>query len=137
MSAAALAAAAAALEGTRFRMHGRDPATGIDCIGLLSASLKAIGHRANFPSGYTLRTSNLEQLLPDPEAAGFVRVEGPLVIGDVVMLRLGPAQFHLAIVIEGARFVHAHAGLRRVVVGALPLPGEPLHRWRLHPENLR
>ena len=33
MSAQALAEAAAALVGSRFRLHGRDPATGLDCIG--------------------------------------------------------------------------------------------------------
>ena len=41
MSGAALAAAAESLVGTRFRLHGRDPDTGLDCVGLLAASLAA------------------------------------------------------------------------------------------------
>ena len=39
----ALARAAAGCLGVRFRLHGRDPATGLDCLGLLGAALVATG----------------------------------------------------------------------------------------------
>ena len=62
MSGAALAAAAESLVGTRFRLHGRDPDTGLDCVGLLAASLAAIGRAAPLPNGYRLRARSLPGL---------------------------------------------------------------------------
>lgn len=130
MSGAALAAAAEALVGTRFRLHGRDPATGLDCIGLLSAALAATGRGAPLPNGYPLRARSLEALLPDPTACGFARVTGAIVPGDVAMLYVGPAQFHLVIGARDGGYVHAHAGLRRVVHSPGLLPGTVAGHWR-------
>lgn len=50
--------------------------------------------------------------------------------GDVLLVRPGPAQVHLLVCARDGRFVHAHAGLRRVV--AMPGPhGWPvLRHWR-------
>ena len=38
-SGAAIAAAARALVGVPFRLQGRDPALGLDCVGLVGAAL--------------------------------------------------------------------------------------------------
>ncbi len=35
-----LAAAALNLIGTPFRLHGRDPATGLDCVGLVAEAMR-------------------------------------------------------------------------------------------------
>lgn len=133
MSGTALAAAAEALAGTRFRLHGRDPATGLDCIGLLAAALRAIGREAVLPSGYPLRTHRL----PDPaiwaEACGFVAAEGAARAGDVLLLRAGPCQVHFAIVLDRARIVHAHAGRGRVIIEPGPPGGTVVAHWRLAP----
>jgi cell wall-associated NlpC family hydrolase len=131
MSGAALADAAAALAGSRFRLHGRDPATGLDCVGLLAAALAAIGRPARLPTGYALRACELTGLDGIVAASGFADCADAPSPGDVVLVRPGPAQHHLAIVLRGDRFVHAHAGLRRVVIAPAPLAWPILRRWRL------
>ena len=126
-----LARAAASLEGRPWRLHGRDPATGLDCIGLLAAALDQAGRPVDLPTGYPLRLSRLDGWLPDPAALGFAPAQGSNQPGDVVLLQLGPAQIHLAIAAPEAGWIHAHAGLRKVVhQPALP-PGALLGHWRL------
>ncbi len=128
-----LAAAALALVGTGFRLHGRDPATGLDCIGLLGAAMAACGRPLALPTGYPLRLRALGSWLPEPAVSGFARAQPPFTPGDVVMIEPGPAQFHLAIAAPGAGWIHAHAGLRKVVRDPA-LPKGPLaHHWRLLP----
>lgn len=131
MSGDALAAAAEALAGTRFRLHGRDPSTGLDCIGLLVAALAVIGRSAPLPTGYALRARSLPPLGDLAAACGLIETAAPFRPGDVAMLRVGPCQHHLAVALGGGRFVHAHAGLRRVVVMPGPLPWPVVRRWRL------
>ena len=131
MTPARLAREAEALLDTRFRLHGRDPATGVDCIGLLVAAMARGGQMIAVPTGYPLRLRDLAQWLPDPAACGFSAAQGPFRAGDVVMLQPGPAQFHLAIADRTLGWIHAHAGLRRVVrEGALPAGTITAH-WRL------
>lgn len=127
-----LARAAERLVGTRYRLHGRDPATGLDCIGLLSAALAGIGRRHVLPTGYTLRTREATALEETARACGFAPAASPARPGDVAFLRVAPCQFHLAIAGDRQTFIHAHAGLRRVV--AAPSLGDWLvvSTWRLH-----
>lgn len=134
MSGAALAKAALDLAGTRFRLHGRNPASGLDCIGLLEAALMQIGRPARLPQGYRLRLASLERWLPDPGVLGFANSEGAIEPGDVLLLTPSPGQFHLAIAISEGRCVHANAGLRRVVEAPELPEAEVLHHWRLLPE---
>jgi len=49
------------------------------------------------------------------------------------VLQPGPAQIHLAIAAEGGGWIHAHAGLRRVVHQTELPPGPVLGQWRLIP----
>lgn len=128
-----LAREAEKLVGTRFRLHGRDPKTGLDCIGLLAAAMARGGHRLDLPTGYPLRLRDLSQWLPAPDACGFALAALPCQSGDVVMLVPGPAQFHLAIADRALGWVHAHAGLRRVVRDAALPAGALIHHWRLQP----
>ncbi|MDP3906348.1 hypothetical protein [Novosphingobium sp.] len=133
VTGADLARAASGLIGVRFLLHGRDPATGLDCIGLLAAALAAIGRPAVLPSGYALRMRDLAGWLPPPRTLGFTCAERPVEPGDAVLVRLGAAQLHLAIAASDGGWIHAHAGLRRVVhQPALP-DGAILHHWRLTP----
>lgn len=131
MSAQALAEAAAALVGSRFRLHGRDPATGLDCIGVLAAALVAIGRPAPLPTGYALRTRALPPLEGWALACGLVASPQPLAAGDVLIVRPAPCQHHLLIAASARSFIHAHAGLRRVVRMPGPLAWPELRRWRL------
>jgi cell wall-associated NlpC family hydrolase len=131
MSGAALAEAAESLAGTRFRLHGRDPATGLDCVGLLAAALTAIGRRAPLPNGYRLRSRHVRGLAGFAEACGLGEAGGPIEPGDVLLLRVAACQVHLAIALRGGRFVHAHAGRKRVIAAAGPLAWPVIGRWRL------
>ena len=131
MSGEALAAAAEALVGAPFRLHGRDPASGLDCIGVLAAALAATGRRAALPNGYALRARFLPELGAIAAACGLAETTGPVRPGDVVFLRMGPCQFHLAIAGQRGRFVHAHAGVKRVILSDGPLPWPVAGQWRL------
>ncbi len=127
----ALADAAAALIGISFRLHGREPATGLDCLGVLAAALAAIGRPAVLPVAYSLRSRVGENVDAIAHNCGLVATVEPTVAGDVAFVRIGATQSHVLIAAGDRRFVHAHAGLRRVVehAGALAWPLAAL--WRL------
>lgn len=131
MTALDLAAAAEALAGSPFRLHGRDPAMGLDCIGVLAAALSAAGTAARLPNTYRLRNRHLPETAKAAQLCGLVRAKGAVEPGDVIICRVAPCQFHLAIALSGNRFVHAHAGLKRVVITPDPLPWPTLQHWRL------
>ncbi len=133
MTGVELAEAARALVGTRFRLGGRDPATGLDCIGLLEAAMHCCGRPVRLPHGYSLRLLDADAWLPNPAKAGFIMAAPPFAPGDAVLLRVGPAQFHLAIRAVDSGWVHAHAGLRRVVHQTATPDGEIVHHWRPAP----
>ena len=77
MTGAKLARAAMALVGCRFRLHGRDPASGLDCVGVLHAALASCGRSVSLPDTYTLRLRDPAPWLPDPAACGFGPAEPP------------------------------------------------------------
>ena len=136
--AAAFAAAAEGLVGTPFRLHGRNPHTGLDCVGLVGAALTASGRRVRYPFGYRLRNATIHRWLGFAKANGLLPTEGPLLPGDVMLTQPGPAQYHLIVAIAGDRVVHAHAGLNRVVVEPRHPETGPIAHWRLaaRSENL-
>jgi lipoprotein Spr len=101
--------------GARFRPQGRDPAHGLDCVGLAGI---AFG-RGDLPRNYALWGGDARRIAALVESFGLRRVDDAA-SGDLVMLRTGPKQFHLA-VMTGSGFVHADARLRRVV----ETPGRP------------
>lgn len=121
-------AAARALIGVPFRLQGRNPAVGLDCVGLVWAAYAEAGHVLRAPAHYPLRGWERERIEAVLVGAGFHRVTDPC-DGDVALIALAARQFHLGI-IGAASFVHAHAGLRRVV--ETPLDGlTHATRWRL------
>lgn len=111
--------------------------TGLDCVGLVAAALECCGRSVVVPEGYALRALSVAPLLGFAAQNGFVALDPgePGKPGDLLLLRPSAIQAHLAIVLERDRFVHAHAGLGKVVVGSLTepsaLPGEIVVRWRL------
>ena len=126
-----LAMAAAQHVGVPFKLHGRDPSYGLDCIGLVAASLEAIGRKPAVPQGYRLRNTSINRWLYDAKKSGFIETSGTIRAGDILLVRPGPAQHHLIIAVSGTEAIHAHAGLRRVV--SSPLANELLiaKHWRL------
>ena len=131
MTALLLATAADELVGCPFRLHGRDPATGLDCVGVLAVALGAIGQVVTIPSGYRMRTGHFPLLQPLARELGFATAEGRIAAGDVLITRPGPGQMHLLIAsTEEGYLVEAHAGLRRVVLSPGPTNDPVLHHWR-------
>ncbi|CAH0350087.1 C40 family peptidase [Sphingobium sp. CECT 9361] len=115
-----IVAGARALVGVPFRLQGRDADAGLDCVGLVACALAAAGHRGAVPGGYGLRGGDPVRFSGWLRSAGLRRVR-ILKAGDVVLVRAGVAQFHVMLRVPRG-FVHAHAGLRRVV----EMPGEAL-----------
>ncbi len=125
------ATAAQALAGTRFRLHGRHRETGLDCIGLVGAALADCGRTVRYPHGYRLRNADIARWLGFAAGNGLHCCAEPIRRGDVLLTRPGPAQHHLLVALGDGRFVHAHAGLRRVVIQQLVPPDPILVQWRL------
>ena len=118
--------AALGLVGTRFRFHGHDPASGLDCVGMVAAAYRAAGYAVPALPTYRIRDMSgaaVADLLSD---IGLERVTDAA-SGDVLLCMVAARQPHLMIAGPDS-CVHAHAGLRRVVLvpGACPA-GE---RWR-------
>ena len=132
MTGLALAAAAEKLVGAPFRLHGRDPQTGLDCIGVLTSALGEIGRSASLPANYALKSRMIPDLNELADRCGLIETQGALMPGDVVFTRVSPCQHHLLLAVRQNRFVHAHAGLRRVVISDGPLPWPAIACWQLN-----
>ncbi|ODU69350.1 MAG: hypothetical protein ABT11_12685 [Novosphingobium sp. SCN 66-18] len=126
-----LAAAALNLIGTPFRLHGRDPARGLDCVGLVAEAMRRAGFHPVPPGGYGLRALSVDALVPHAEASGLAPVPDD---GDVVLARVSPVQAHLLVAAPDG-FVHAHAGLGRVTFLPGPLPWPVAREWRVLSER--
>lgn len=130
--AARAVAAARGAVGARFRLHGRDPEFGLDCVGLAALALRAAGFRESIPCDYALRGGDAARLAARIDASALVRGPTPEP-GDLALFACDATQFHMAIIVPGG-IVHADAGLGRVV----ERPGEPpwpmLGCWRVAAE---
>jgi hypothetical protein len=120
-----LAKAAADLIGCPFRLHGRDPLTGLDCVGLVFAALAATGAKPVAPHGYQLRNLAVDHWLHLADRSGLMAAPGSIRADDVLLVGLGSCQHHLVVAVDPANVIHAHAGLGRVV----RQPFEPA--WRV------
>ncbi|MFC3098249.1 hypothetical protein [Alteraurantiacibacter palmitatis] len=130
-AAYAFAAAARSLVGTRFLLHGRSRTTGLDCVGLVLEALRLIGRPTHVPADYGLRNRDFGPFLHHFPEAGFLPCADPPCAGDLIMVRPGPAQGHLLVAMPQHSFVHAHAGLGKVVETPAPLAWDEWQRWRL------
>lgn len=133
---ARIAAEALALVGVPFRLHGRDPRTGLDCVGLAMTAFGRTGLLAIEPPSYQLRGTSRERAETILRRAGLVRADAETV-GDLILAESGPMQLHLMICAgtgagagSGACYVHAHAGLGRVVLMPGPISVPVLGLWR-------
>lgn len=119
---AAIAHAALLLVGAPFKMHGRIPAVGLDCVGVVLESLRMAGVPAPAIPPYALRNGDDGPFIMAANLAGFQQISTQPKPGDILMVRPGPAQMHLLICAADGDLVHAHAGLRRVVLTPAPCP---------------
>jgi len=123
---------ARALAGVRFRPQGRRADVGLDCIGVVALTYGV--DPGAVPSDYRLRGGQRDRLLrglarhfraiPTKQASA----------GDVLLCAAATDQLHL-VVKTGAGFIHADAGLRRVVEtpGTPPWPVLKAFRQRTRP----
>ena len=127
--AAEIVAAARALVGVPCRLHGRGMG-GLDCVGVAAL---ALGCEA--PCAYGLRSGDVARAETGLRAAGMRPVVDETAgetgggAGDLALVRPGPLQLHLMIG-TGDGFVHAHAGLGRVVETPGPSPWPVIGWWR-------
>ena len=104
-------ARARALVGTRFRPQGRGP-EGLDCVGVVLSTFGIPPEDAR--RDYDLRGDHLGELRERLDK-DFRRIsKSRLRAGDVMLMCVGQGQMHLGVRTQDG-FVHAHAGLRRVV----------------------
>jgi cell wall-associated NlpC family hydrolase len=120
--------AAKRLVGTGFRLQGRDPATGLDCIGVVIAAYAAAGVKLAALDDYPLRGTALADALAAIAASGLTRRESAAAAGDVALYALPAGQLHVAL-LGPASLIHADAGLRRVVEAPLARLPAPLACW--------
>jgi len=127
-AAAAIVVAARGCVGTRFRLQGRTPGLGLDCIGVVLAAAQGAGVRLADRRDYRLGgdgQGDLDRAL----AAQLIPVPVPAA-GDVLAFAPAAGTRHLG-VWTGVTLVHAHAGLRRVVEGPVDPGWRALGAWRL------
>jgi hypothetical protein len=123
--------AAAGFVGCPFRLHGLDPATGIDCVGLVHASLVVMGRHPIAPRGYGLRNLAVDQWLQFAARSQLEPADGAIGADEVMLVALGYGQHHLMITTGADEVVHAHAGLRRVVRHRRDPASRICARWRV------
>lgn len=121
--------------GVRFRLHGRDPASGLDCVGLVTAAYRAAGVAiGSVPERYRLSGPEPAEAAAWLAACGAEPASDDVRSGDILLADLGAGgrrQLHLLLLGPGgACAIHAHAGLRRVV-WSVEAPGVPVGRWRV------
>ena len=129
-----IAEEAGRLVGTRYRLWGRNRDTGLDCVGLVLLALRQAGIALSDIPPYQLRNRSIVRQVESVRADRLLHLDGsaPICTGDVVLCQCGPAQHHLLIAAGQGGFIHAHAGLRRVVSqpGSVPWPITSIFRIR-------
>jgi cell wall-associated NlpC family hydrolase len=125
----AIIVAVRACVGTRFRVQGRVPGLGLDCVGVVLVAAAAAGMMVAPPLAYALAADNREYLDHALAEAGCQPVAAALA-GDILVFAPAPLRRHLG-VMTAAGMVHAHAGLGRVVEGPIDLTWPIVGRWRL------
>ena len=129
---AAIVRRARSLIGVRFRPQGRSRAQGLDCIGVVMMATRTPRRRVR--EDYGLLAGEIGEVNAGFDDVGFIRLPpdraGP---GDILIVDSGPRQLH-AVILTDEGYLHAHAGLRKVVEtpGAVPWP--VLSAWR-HPDE--
>jgi cell wall-associated NlpC family hydrolase len=100
--------AALAQIGTPYVYGGSTPHRALDCSGLTQ-----VAHRA---AGKTIPRISLEQ------KAAARPLRGAPKPGDLVFFKTGPSQYHVGLMVDSQRFVHASTSKRRVRLARLSNP---------------
>jgi hypothetical protein len=127
-----IAQRALAQVGTPFRLRGRQAGVALDCVGLALVALGPLAGESAENVSYSMRgdyRADIARFFRSPRFRHLADIE-PLMDGDIVLVLPAPSQLHLIIAAMGC-FVHAHAGLRRVVHGPAFPDWQILDRWRV------
>jgi cell wall-associated NlpC family hydrolase len=125
---ARIAGEALGLVGTPFRLRGRVPESGLDCVGLALLALRRAGVPVPDPPAYQLRGMGAGAARLLLGAAGLAPAPA-IAAGNILLADSGPLQLHL-MVMTARGLVHAHAGLGRVVLMPAPSLWPLLGIWR-------
>jgi hypothetical protein len=129
---AAIARRAIEQVGTPFRLFGRIEGKALDCVGLLLIAVGPDLAPEVSQIRYTLRGDQMQKARSGFDGSCFFEIEpdGASMAGDLVLVQPGPSQLHFLVRVEHG-WVHADAGLGRVVLrpGVLPWPVRGI--WRL------
>lgn len=118
-----------------FRLHGRSPGVALDCVGLVAMAIEPYLDGRSVPQHYALRGDFLNRICDFFAALPFrsQAFGSATAVGDILLAEVGPSQLHLAIVTDDG-WVHAHAGLRRVVLSTPQTDWAIIRHWRLNGE---
>lgn len=121
-------ARARALVGARFRPQGRTAEQGLDCLGLVALAAGLSGEA--IPNGYPLRSRMRETVRTIVPEGLHPLAPDQAEVGDILLVEAGPGQHHFLLLADGG-FIHADAGLGRVVEipGGVPWPA--IAAWRI------
>lgn len=111
--------------GTPFRLYGREAGIALDCAGLVL-------HSVDFPNPivkYSLKGEYLDIIGNIINQIGLNTTIAPESDGDIAVADCGWRQQHLLVRAENG-WVHAHAGLQRVVHMPGPCPWPLIAVWR-------
>ncbi len=115
---------------TPFVLHGRTPGHALDCIGLVAHCLNQNGYRGKIPIDYTMRGSHLARIQSYFSNPEFVTVPvDEYGDGDIAVVQCADRQFHVMIRAPTG-WIHAHAGLGRVVFSPDPIIWPLIAIWR-------
>ena len=112
------------LIGVPYRPYGRDPRTGLDCLGLALACFDVGEDRRNGGDGRFVDERAMARSL----SQHFIEVSEPQT-GDLVVMRRG-RRWHFAIS-DAETLIHADARARRVIRRRGDPPWPVVSRWRM------
>jgi hypothetical protein len=130
MIGAHIAACALGQVGTPFRLHGRLPGTALDCVGLVANCLEQSGFSIDAPFDYSIRGQHEQRIMEFFGQSMFrALTDESIEPGDIAAVQCAVRQSHL-MVRTACGWVHAHAGLGRVVLTPDPLEWPVITMWR-------
>lgn len=121
--------------GVAFRLHGRSPGTALDCIGLAAYALWGLDYIGSLPASYRLRGDHADWLRWELKRLNLT----PLIngqsreVGDLLIFNVAARQLHLGI-LTSRGLVHAHAGLKKIVLAPSSSSWPVIGHWRKNGE---
>lgn len=124
---AAIAARANSQIGTPFRLRGRTAGVALDCVGLAAHALGI----ENPPDRYSLKGIKSDLIYSYLVQLNLFMVQATTrpKMGDLAVVQCADRQYHLMVAVEDG-WVHAHAGLGKVVHMAGLSPWPIMALWR-------